>query len=238
MNRLNKDWITEKHIDFEYKKYVLLAYLQHVDECFRTVKLYPALADLIDHYKTAKSIKENKTQLSSQFPKRLNGIEQEHFRLQYEHVVKDDQIMREIEAILDFSLPKFAGWLNEGKQIYDFLEHEIKINPIGILPIDVSAGYLFLKDASAQTQVYCFSVSLFEHADANWRGINTQFVRTYTKGLMHSFDAIKSDLIIENRQLPNPAVFAAETKLEIPVNETFLPIAKRMLIREVSIQAA
>ena len=34
MQFLDKNWITENHIDFEYKKYVLLAYLQHVSEHF------------------------------------------------------------------------------------------------------------------------------------------------------------------------------------------------------------
>src|ERR1041385_5481294 len=136
MDRLSKNWITEKHIDFEYKKYVLLAYLQHVNECFRDVKLYPALADLVEHYKNAKSIKENKNNLSAHFPQRLKGIDEENFRLNYEAVVNDDKLMQELEFILDFSLSKFSEGLQEGKQLYDFLENEISLQPIGILPID------------------------------------------------------------------------------------------------------
>jgi hypothetical protein len=235
MERLSKDWITEKHIDFEYKKYVLLAYLQHVDAAFRSVKLYPALADLIEHYKTAKAIKENKSNIASHFPQRLKGIDGEHFRLEYEKVVQDDKLMIELESILDFSLPKFTEWLNEGKQLYDFLEHEIHINQVGILPLDASIGYLFLKDASASTQVYCFTVSLFEQPDAVWRGVHTEFIRSYSRSISHTFEAIKSELIHDNKKLPNPAVFAAETGLKIPIEETFLPIAKRMLIKEVSV---
>ena len=42
MPKLSKDWITEKHIDFEYKKYVLLAYLQEVEKHFEMTSLYPA----------------------------------------------------------------------------------------------------------------------------------------------------------------------------------------------------
>jgi hypothetical protein len=235
MERLSKDWITEKHIDFEYKKYVLLAYLKHVDDSFRAVKLYPALADLIDHYKTAKAIKENKATIASHFPHRLKGIDGERFRLEYEKLVEDDKLMTEVESILDYSLPKFVEWLNEGKQIYDFLEHEIHLAPIGLLPLDSSVGYLFLKDASANTEVYCFTVSLFEQPDATWRGVHTQFVRSYARSFTHTFEAIKSELISDNKKLPNPAVFAAETGLKIPIEETFLPIAKRMLIKEVSV---
>jgi hypothetical protein len=238
MEHLNKDWITEKHIDFEYKKYILLAYLQHVSDCFKTIRLYPALSELIEHYKTAKSIKENKNELAAHFPQRIIGISPEQFMIRYEKLVNDDKLMQELESILDFSLSKFAGSLHEGKQIYDFLEHEIHLQMVGLRPIDASSGYLFLKNNSAQTQVYNFTVTLFEQSDATWRGINTTYLCTYSSNLLHTYQSIKSDLILSNRSLPNPAVFAAETELAIPVNETFLPIAKRMLIREISIQAA
>ena len=46
MSSLSTNWITEKHIDFEYKKYVLLGYLQHVNESFTENKLYPSLSEL------------------------------------------------------------------------------------------------------------------------------------------------------------------------------------------------
>ena len=234
MKKLSKDWITEKHIDFEYKKYVLLAYLQHVADCFRMVKLYPPLSDLIEHYRTAKELKENKQMIASLFPKHLSGIDAESFRLHYEEVINDDKLMAEIESILDFSLPKFASQLQEGKQIYDFVEKEIALQPVGLLPIDASAGYLFLKGNSAETQVYCYEITLFEQPDATWRGINTQHVRTYRRSMTHTYEGIKTELLKEHREMANPAVFAAETGLDIPLSETFLPIAKRMLVREVS----
>ncbi len=234
MERLSKDWLTEKHIDFEYKKYVLLAYLQQVSECFRTVKLYPSLADLVEHYKVAKSIKENKEQLASHFPQRLTGIEEDSLRLKYESIFNDDKLMGELESILEFSLLKFSDGLQEGKQIYDFVEREIHLLPVGLLPIDASAGYLFLKDASSKTEVFCFTLTLFEQPNAMWRGINTQYVGSYTRNFTHTFEGIKNELLRSNRSLPNPAVYAAETELTIPISETFLPIAKRMLIREVS----
>ncbi len=60
MATLNKNWITEKAIDFEYKKYILLAYLKQVSQNFEENKLYPSLAELIGHYKLLISIKENK----------------------------------------------------------------------------------------------------------------------------------------------------------------------------------
>ena len=67
MPSLSTNWITEKHIDFEYKKYVLLAYLQHVSAHFTENKLYPDLSELITHYRNVLSLKENKQTMFDSF---------------------------------------------------------------------------------------------------------------------------------------------------------------------------
>ncbi len=41
MESLKDNWLTEGLIDFEYKKYVLLAYMKRVKESFGRVELYP-----------------------------------------------------------------------------------------------------------------------------------------------------------------------------------------------------
>ena len=50
MKNLSENWITEGWVDFEYKKYVLLAYLQHVESQVKEGKLYPPLGELVQHY--------------------------------------------------------------------------------------------------------------------------------------------------------------------------------------------
>ena len=39
MKTLPKNWLTQGWIDFEYKKYQLLAYLQEAEKEFRSVKV-------------------------------------------------------------------------------------------------------------------------------------------------------------------------------------------------------
>ena len=41
MKTLSETWFADGYIDFELKKYVLLAYLQEVSKCFNENKLYP-----------------------------------------------------------------------------------------------------------------------------------------------------------------------------------------------------
>jgi hypothetical protein len=50
MKQLSQTWFAEGYIDFELKKYTLLAYLQQINKYFNENKLYPQLADLIFHY--------------------------------------------------------------------------------------------------------------------------------------------------------------------------------------------
>jgi hypothetical protein len=50
MKTLSQTWFADGYIDFELKKYTLLAYLQEINRYFCQNKLYPQLADIIFHY--------------------------------------------------------------------------------------------------------------------------------------------------------------------------------------------
>jgi hypothetical protein len=239
MTKLSPHWITEKHIDFEYKKYLLLAWLQEVDQQFDQVRLYPPLADLIEHYRNAKALKDNKQQLSDSFALRLQGLDSEKFKLLYEKISKEDSLMEEIESILEFSLPRLAHYLEEGKKIYELVEKETNILPVGLVPLHADSGYLFLKSGkNANTEVYEYQVSIFEQPEDKYRALHTSFVTSYTSSFIHTYVSIKTDLIRANAKLPNPAVYAVETGMVIPFSETFLPLAKRLLMRSLSAEAA
>lgn len=234
MEKLNKDWITEKHIDFEYKKYVLLAYLQHVSEDFTEARLYPSLSELVAHYRNLISLREHKKNMYESFPERMASADLNNFKVMYEKILEDDQLMQEIENIITFSIPQFEKQLAEGKKIYDFLESKINIFPVGIVPLQLNEGYLFLKKGKEKdTQVYEYQITLFENPDEKYRGIYTQFVCTYEKSFHNTFEGIKADLIRYHRKLPNPATYVIETELSIPLEETFLPMAKRTLMKYV-----
>ncbi len=235
MQSLNKNWITENHIDFEYKKYILLAYLQHVSDNFTENRLYPYLADLVEHYRNLRSIKENKQVLFNQFPDRLIGPGPEEFRLIYEKMVADDGLMQEIENILDYSIPQMEQSLNEGKKIYDLLEDSLKIFPIGVMPLFNEDGYLFLKPGSTtETKVYEYHITIFENPVERFRGIQVKYIASYEKNILNTYEAIKSDLISFNKSLPNPATYVVETDMALPFDETFLPLVKRSIVKRIS----
>ena len=237
MESLSKNWITEKHIDFEFKKYVLLAYLQHVSENFTETKLYPSLSELISHYRNLLSLQESKKNLFDSFPERMTGAEVNNFKIIYEKILADDQLMKEIESIISFSIPQFEKYLAEGKKIYDFLDSKINIFPVGIVPLQNNEGYIFLQSGKkGETKIYEYQITLFENPDEKYRGIYTSYICSYEKTLNNTYENIKSDLVRYHQKLPNPATYVIETELTLPIDETFLPMAKRTLMKYVATQ--
>lgn len=236
MSGLTQNWITEKHIDFEYKKYVLLAYLQEVKKNFDSIRLYPWLGELIEHYRNVVAVRENKQTLQKNFPQRLTGLDAPSVRLTYESLVNDDELMTEIENIIEFAIPQFQQHVEEGRSIYDIAEEHMHLQPVGVMPLKPDHGYLLLKggDGSAQTTAYQYQVTLFENASQRYKAIHTHCIGIYEKNISTTYQSIKNDLIRENAAWPNPAAYAVETEMVLPLEETFLPIAKRLLVRHIS----
>lgn len=235
MAELTKNWLTEKHIDFEYKKYLLLAYLQDVKQNFDSTRLYPWLAQLIEHYKNAVSVRDNKQTLKENFPHRISGIDSSSGKLSYELLVKDDELMKELENIVEYAIPQFETRVEEGKSIYDIVEEHLYIQPVGIIPLNTEFGYMFLKGGdAADTNVYEYQITFWETASEKYKAIHAHYVKSYKKNISTTFQSMKSDLMRENKRLPNPAAYAIESEMVLPLEETFLPIAKRMLVRHLS----
>jgi hypothetical protein len=235
MKNLSNNWLTEKHIDFEYKKYMLLAYLSEVDNNFEHNRLYPYFSELIEHYKNIVSIRDNKRIISGLFPSRLKKIDLETFNLEYQKIINDDSLLEEIEQIINYSIPKFEHYLNEGKKIYDLIERQINISPVGVIPLNSDYGYLFLQNGNTKvTFIYEYRTTIYEGSEEKYRGIYTQLVESFQKNFTTTYEQIKHQIIRKYKEMPNPATYALETELELPVDETLLPIAKRMLIRHIS----
>lgn len=232
MDKLNPNWLTEGRIDFEYKKYVLLAYLQDISKHFNESKLYPFLADLIFHYRYLTSLQNTKEQTQAAFPKRVKRVDLENFRLEYERMMHDDEYMEEIQSILNFAIPKLKEGVEDGKELYDFVEEQLDVSPIGIIPLSTEFGYLFLKTANIpETKVYDYQITLFEKADEKFRGIKTSLAGIYYKSITTTFESIKHDLIKKRKNLPNPATFLIQSRIKLPEEETLLPVAKRYFVQ-------
>ena len=235
MEKLSSNWLTEGLNDFEHKKYLLLAYLQHIEGQFSQVKLYPEMADLVQHYRKLIDLKGNAEKLKSEFPKQLKAVDLKGFQLKYRHLIEDDQVMQEVRQVMSYAEPKFKAKLEEGKQIYDWIEAQIEIDSVGIVPMYKNEGYLLLNNDSSKTvSIYQFALSMISKAEETFRSLQTWFLKSDHWSYARNINQIKIDLIKNRQELPNPAVFLIRSKVEFPFQETLMPITKRLLIQHLS----
>jgi hypothetical protein len=163
MEQLKVDWLTDGLIDFEYKKYVLLAYLKNVKSNFEDRKLYPFMSDMIFHYQNLMTLKSNKSLIYENFPKSISKADFSKLELTYRKLIEDDDLMLEIESIVEFAMPKFKNALETGKEIYEFVESNLEFVPVGLTPIYTNEGYLFLQqDVSCDVNIYQYQLTFFE----------------------------------------------------------------------------
>src|SRR5438270_2576007 len=166
MKKLSETWFAEGFIDFELKKYTLLSYLHEINKYFNENKLYPQLADLIFHYNNIIAFKENKKYLQEHFPKKLSGIQIEKLQLLYEQMIADNELMQELEEIITYSANEMKTTISSGTEIYEFVEENLTIMPIGLVPIDIQEGYFFLSAGNSRsTYLYQYRLSFFEKHD-------------------------------------------------------------------------
>jgi hypothetical protein len=235
MKQLSQTWFAEGYIDFELKKYTLLAYLQQINKYFNENKLYPQLSDLIFHYNNIVAFRENKKYLQEHFPKKLTGVQIEKLQVLYEQMIADDELMQELEVIINYSASEMKTTISNGTEIYEFVEENLTITPIGIVPLDIQEGYFFLSAGNTKsTHVYQYRLSFFEKHDEKFRSIKTSYLDMMHRSMVNTYENLKAELIKNKSNLPNPAVYSIETDLSFPVEETLLPIAKRSLVKFIS----
>jgi hypothetical protein len=235
MKQLSETWFAEGYIDFELKKYTLMAYLQATNKYFDENKLYPQLADLIFHYNNIVAFRENKKYLQEQFPKKLTGLQIEKLQVLYEQMIDDNDLMQELEDIINFAAGHMKVTISSGTEIYEFVEENLSITPVGLLPLDVQEGYFFLSAGKSKaTRVYQYRLSIFDKHDERYRTMKTAFIDTLQRSMVYTYESMKTELIRSRQEMPNPAVYCIETELSFPVEETLLPVAKRSLVKYIS----
>ncbi|HVB03875.1 MAG TPA: hypothetical protein VNE41_09160 [Chitinophagaceae bacterium] len=239
MKTLSETWFVDGPIDFEHKKYKLLAYLQDINGFFNQNKLYPQLSDLVFHYNNLIAFRENKQVLQQFFPKRLSTVKMEKLQLIYQQMIEDDQLMQELWEIIQFSVRTMNETIKQGTEIYDWIETRMNISPVGLIPLHNKEGYMFLRSGmSGETRVYQYRITIFHRHDEKYCGIHTDFVTHYQYSLANTYEALKADLIRHRTELPNPAVYSIDINLTFPVEETLLPVARRSLVKFISKNAA
>jgi hypothetical protein len=213
MKNLKANWFTEGLLNFEYKKYLLLAWLQHVQGEFNDSKLYPSLSDLVFHYNNLHQFREGQASLTKLIPEPLSGE------------------LDELHSIVNFSIPELRLHIENGKSLFEHIESAIHIEPIGISPLYKREGYLLIYAApKRQVDTYDYSISFFENVNENYYGIRMTHIDSFEKNMVNTFEAIKINLHRNQRKYDNPATYLVSTSLAIPSEASLIPVTKRKFL--------
>jgi hypothetical protein len=168
-------------------------------------------------------------------PRELKGFDVQSQELLY----KDHNLAEELRTIfdlVDYALPEFQAHIENGKDIFEFIQSCLNLETIGLLPIYKNEGYVFLHaEDERDVDFYRFRLSMIETGSEKYRALNLEYVGRERKNFSKTFEQMKLGLTRRFKDLPNPATFLVTSRFKFPLVESFMPVAKRMLIRELQV---
>ena len=187
MEKLDKDWLTKDNTDFEYKKYILLDYLQTVNTNFQEKKIYPYLSDCVEEFRSLKDLLEQKDKLT---PKELTSIDFKNLELIYTTI--EDEVFIEIQKLINYSLRKIKTTIEEGRKICDEIEKNITFQPVGVITEHKEEGYLIL--TSTDSIIYKYKMDSLILEGNKYKMLKTTPITTQNISEFQSLENIKQEL--------------------------------------------
>jgi hypothetical protein len=221
--------------DIEKNQYRILAGLKEYQTEFNKKKVCPSLTELINLASLLEEILRQKNSLHKVFPKQIKNFDVENEKIVYETLENLNDDLNYYFELIEWALPKIKDIIDEGIILYEFVENNIKIEEIGILPLYKNEGYFMIHNSDSEVQVHRFECSLFSSNQEQYRTLKTQLVKEIKQLIIEDKpEFIKLELIKEFKDLPNPATFYCDTDIDFPFIETVFPIAKRKLIAKIA----
>jgi len=235
-DRLSIDLFTKVQDDFEKRQYVILAELKKISKEFQYYKIYPHLSLLVELHKILKDVINRLSDLRGKFPKRIGKIDWVNRIIEHEVVFVDGTDLSAVEDLINWALPNIERVIAEGIAIHEYVENELFLEHVGILPSYREEGYLFVPDnVEKKLNLFRFEASIFQSSKAPYRSLRTTYLRSIEQsGAQIAPGSIKLQLIMEEKELPNPATYAVETHLVFPFDQVIMPVAKRKLMKVIS----
>ncbi|WP_456425594.1 hypothetical protein [Rhodocaloribacter sp.] len=237
MSRLSLDLFLSAGADFEGAQYRILDRLKRIRGAFSRNIIYPHLGELVEVYGALKRLLGSLDDLQKSLPGVLKGIDPETHEVLFEKPELGTGHMGLIEDLIQWALPLIQDAIEEGRTIFEFVEDHLYLEEVGLVPSYVEEGYLLVPDRRSRClYILQYNLSIFTSAEERFRSLKTTHVKTIEyEGIAVAPQVVKLDLLAERRELPNPATYFIETVLDFPYEPTVLPIAKRKLLRHLSL---
>jgi hypothetical protein len=165
---LSDQWLTSDPIDFEYKKYLLLAYEQKMMKEYQKKKVYPSLTDIVDKLKYVNDFLKsaNIFEKSSMSIKKIDWLKKE---LQYESNIQDD-MFDDLKLTTILARNILSDLYLQFKNLYDEVDDSIMITGSKFTIFDKYDGYLLVKyDKGKKEKIMKYDIYKVLHPEPEFR---------------------------------------------------------------------
>lgn len=215
--------------DEEAAHYRLMAYLQRIRSGYSERRLYPYVSDVSLRVRALRELVEQKRKLRNALGSPVIGFDLVEGRLHRAPLAEQPQVAA-MDRLLSRTLPELEGLRRMGAELREEFTAHIQMEPVGLLPLHVSEGYLLLHQGH-ELRAYAYTVPVPLRCDEldGTDLVRTRYLNAYRPSLVFTYEQVKADLVRTFSHLPNPAVFAFTVDITLPALETFVPLAKRLV---------
>ena len=182
--------------DLESAQYRVLHSLQQAKHAFSQNIIYPHLSSLVRLHQSLQGILKGMTGVEKRLPRRVKEIDLEKQELLYEYEALCDDEVAQVKELVNWAMPHIQSAINEGKTIFEFVDNNIHIGEVGIIPSYVEEGYLILPNQEEKTlYILKYDLSLFTDVAERYRSLRTHHVKTLPMSIIRrSPHSIKLEL--------------------------------------------
>ncbi|PEN14032.1 hypothetical protein CRI94_08275 [Longibacter salinarum] len=222
--------------DVERTQYEILGGLKTARDAFSDNRIYPHLGQLVKFYRAITTMLETSEQMRSQRNGTLSGVDWDDMELTYEWPQLDGDDMSVVADLIEWALPYVQDTLNEGKSVFEFVDEQLEVETVGIVPSYLKEGYLMVPDRTDhEFRVFRYTMSIVHDEGEKARMLRTTLCRSVScEDVEPHPSTIKLELVKERRDLPNPATYFFDSGVPFPYEETMLPVVKRRLLRHLT----
>ncbi|MGB3544649.1 hypothetical protein [Rubrivirga sp.] len=127
-----------------------------------------------------------------------------------------------------WALPLLSDVLEEGKAVYEFVSDHVELSTVGLVPSYQDEGFLLIEDGD-RLRALRYRVSPLTGPSGSYRALRTSAldVALDPRAVASEWKAALAQAVPE---LPMPATFRLAADVDLPVDETLVPLAKRKLL--------
>lgn len=229
---MDTDWLIHEPIDFEHKKYILLAYFKKLDKILDQNKIYPTFIELSLHLASIQTlIKENVILYTDKIFKSCDDevLLKELKAKELPNLSPEEK--NEIDKILKYSSPKFFEYFNIVKSywslIYDSISVSVKRNKKNL---KIGKGYMTFSYKKTN-KIYVWEYEIKKYTpELNEYFTEIKLIYEDDKKNLNFNDIIENFSTFSNDLKKLSPVFNMKAADEYPLDETLLPLFRRKLM--------